>query len=165
MCIQEYLQSRSVPFESFLQRPAPSATRRAQSVHVPGGRVAKGVLARSGEVYVLAVLPATHRVDLGRLGDVLGLEGLKLATEDEVTAIFRDCERGALPPFGRLYGLTTVVDASLATAGEIVFEGNLRHEGLRMRFRDYEAIEDPVVAQFAVPIAPKRQRPSQTQPH
>ena len=160
MIIRDYLRSRHVPFETLLHRPTPSATRLAQCVHVPGGRVAKGVLIRTGAGYVLAVVPATHRVDLDRLSVVLGTRELRLATEDELEPVFHDCERGALPPFGRLYGLTTVVDASLAGGAEIVVEGNTRHEGLRLRYRDYEAVEAPLRARFASAIAPRRRRPS-----
>lgn len=158
MDIRAYLGSRQIPFELLLHRPAPSATRLAQSVHVPGSRVAKGVLLHSASGFVLAVVPATHRIDLERLGLVLGLREVRLATEEELQHVFNDCERGATPPFGRLYGLTTVMDASLASGAEIVFEANTRHEGVRMRLRDFEAIESPVRARFATPIAPKQRR-------
>ena len=63
-------------------------------------------------------------------------------------------------PFGHLYGVTTVVDASLSGVGEIIFEGNTRHEGVRMRYRDYEAIAAPIRGRFASAIAPRRRRPS-----
>ena len=149
MYVREYLQSRGVPYTRLLHPPAPSATRVAQCLHVPGRRVAKGVLLRGGGGYVLAVLPATHRIDLDRLAGVLGIGHLALASEEEVGTIFRDCERGALPPFGRLYGLRTVVDASLAGVADIILEGNTRHEGWGMRYRDYESLEAPLHAQFA----------------
>lgn len=160
MSIREFLRSRSVPFTTLLHAPAPSAARLAQSVHVPGQQVAKGVLVRAGAGYVLAVIPATHRVDLERLAVVLDRNpaDLRIATEDEVELVFADCERGALPPFGHLYGLATVVDSSLASVGEIVVEGNTRHEGLRLRYRDYEAVEGPIRARFASPIATRRRR-------
>ena len=87
---------------------------------------------------------------------MLAAERVRLATEDELAGIFTDCERGVVPPFGRLYGLTTVVDTSLAAWAEIVVEANLRHEDLRLRYRDYEAIEEPLRARFARPIAPRR---------
>jgi Ala-tRNA(Pro) deacylase len=156
MCIRDMLQSRSVRFEVLLHAPSHSATHLAGSVHVPGRSVAKSVLVRVGEAYVLAVLPATHRIDIDRLAEFLGTESLRIANEAEVEAIFADCEPGALPPFGRLYGLTTVADASLSAGAEIVFVGNTRHEGVRMRFRDYEAIEAPLKARFATPIAIRR---------
>jgi Ala-tRNA(Pro) deacylase len=160
MNIREYLEERRIWFELLLHRPVPSSSRRAQSVHVPGQRVAKGVLVRAGDGYVLAVLPAVSRIDLGRLSEVLGGPPVSLAGEDELGHVFGDCERGALPPFGRLYGLRTVVDASLAEGGEIVCLGNMRHEGLRLRYHDYEAIERPAVASFAVRAAPGEPRPT-----
>jgi Ala-tRNA(Pro) deacylase len=159
MSILHYLRNRHVRFEVLLHRPAPSAARMAETVHLPGRIVAKAVLVRARESFVLAVLPSTHRIELDRLGAILGVETPRIATEAEVMAIFHDCERGALPPFGRLYGLSTIVDASLAGGSEIVFVGNSRHEGVRMRFRDYEAIEAPMRGRFAAMICPKRRVP------
>ncbi len=156
MCIRDFLRSRLVRFEVLLHRPAPSATRMAQTVHVSGRTVAKGVLVRAGASYALAVVPATHRVDLDRFAAILGVEDIRIATEAEVMTVFHDCERGALPPFGRLYGLSTFVDASLAGGPEIVFVGNSRHEGVRMRYPDYEALEAPIRGRFASMICPKR---------
>ena len=153
MCIREVLQSRQVCFEWFLHRPVPGATRFAQSIHEPGRRVAKGVLVRAGDSYVLAVLPATTRIDPAKLAEILNAAELRIATEDEVGRIFRDCERGALPPFGHVYGLPTVVDEGLAEGERIVCVGNQRHEALRLSFADYLAIEHPLVSRFAIPTA------------
>ena len=158
MCIREFLQSRSVRFELLLHRPAHSAAHLAGSLHVPGRCVAKAVLVKAGDTFALAVLPATHRIDTERLAEVLGVDVLRLATEAEVEGIFADCEPGALPPFGRLYGLTTIVDSSLAGGAEVAFMGNTRHEGVRMRFKDYEAVESPIRARFASPIAIRKVR-------
>lgn len=159
MAIRDYLLHRHVPFEVVLHRPAPCASRLAECLHVPGRAVAKGVLLRAGGGYLLAILPATHRVDFTRLRETLGLSQLGLATEDEVAHIFHDCERGALPPFGRLYGLTTVMDPSLAGSSVILVEGNMRHEGLRIRLRDFEAVETPVRVRFATEREPRRRLP------
>ncbi|WP_435007184.1 aminoacyl-tRNA deacylase [Tundrisphaera lichenicola] len=158
MCISDFLQSRSVRFELLLHRPAHSATHLAGSLHLPGRSVAKAVLVRADDRFALAVLPATHRVDPDRLAEILNVGSLRIATEDEVESVFADCEPGALPPFGQLYGLQTVVDASLSGGSDIAFMGNTRHEGVRMRFRDYEAVESPIKARFASPIAPRRLR-------
>jgi Ala-tRNA(Pro) deacylase len=157
MFIRDYLTSQHVPFEVLLHRPVASATRLAQSVHVPGRSVAKVVVIRAGERTVLAVLPATHRVDLGRLSESLG-EDARLATPDELADLFADYEPGALPPFGRHYGFETVVDTSLSSGTVMVFEANTRFEGVRMKYDDYEAIERPTRIRFATSI--DRQRPS-----
>ena len=111
MSIRDFLQARSVRFEVLLHAPSHSAAHLAGSVHVPGRSVAKAVLVRAGDAFALAVLPATHRVDPDRLAEILRVSTLRIATEAEVEAVFADCEPGALPPFGRLYGLTTVLDA------------------------------------------------------
>lgn len=156
MYIRDYLRSRQIRFEVLLHRPAPSATRMARTVHLPGRIVAKGVLVSAGGAFVLAVLPSTHRIDLDRLAALLEVDGVRIATEPEVMGVYHDCERGALPPFGRIYGLSTIVESSLAGGSEIVFVGNARHEGYRMRFRDYEAVEGPMRGRFASMTCPKR---------
>lgn len=158
MSIRTYLQSRRVPFVMFLQRPAPTSSRRAQSVHVPGRRVAKGVLVRAGERYVLAVLPATDRIDLAQLSSVLDGLPVRLASEDEVGQVFADCERGAVPPFGQVYGLPTVLEAGLADGSELVCVGNQRHEGIRLSLADFEALEAPIRAHFAAADQPQPRR-------
>ncbi len=160
MSIRDYLLGQRVWFETLLHRPAPSASRLAGSVHVSGRHVAKVVLVCTDGANALAVLPATHRIDLARLSLVLGSGPLRLASEEEVIQTFGDCERGALLPFGRLYGLRTVVDATLAGGSEFIFVGNARHEGVRMRYRDFETLEGPLRARFATAIEPRKRRPS-----
>ena len=158
MSIREFLRAGGVPFRLLLHRPAPSAERVAHSLHVPGARVAKAVLVRSESGFLLAVLPATHRVDLIALAGLLDgpPDALRIADESEVRAAFPDCEVGAVPPFGRLYGLPTFLDTQLAASSEIVVEANMRHESIRIRSRDYQAVEAPKLARFATPIAPRR---------
>jgi Ala-tRNA(Pro) deacylase len=158
MFIREFLQASSVRFEVLLHAPSHSAAHRAGSVHVPGRSVAKSVLVRAGEAWVLAVLPATHWIETTRLAEVLGVDQIRLATEAEVEQAFADCEPGALPPFGRLYGMTTVIDANLSAGAEVLFVGNTRHECIRMKFKDYERIEGPMKARFASPINTRRPR-------
>ena len=156
----DYLRSRRVWFETLLHSPASSSTKRAHSVHVPGCRVAKTVLMKAGDRFVVAVLPSTCRVNLASLSNMLGVDftDLRLATSDELLSIFTDCEPGVVPPFGRLYELNTVFDASLTQVSELVFGGNTRHEGLRMRSSDYVTIEEPMIGSFAVPIAIQKSR-------
>jgi Ala-tRNA(Pro) deacylase len=95
------------------------------------------------------VLPATHRVDLERLREDLAEEQVGLATESEMEQLFPDCERGAIPPFGSLYQMPTVVDESLAEDDQIVFETNNHEEAISMAYRDYVAVEHPRVGHFA----------------
>ncbi|MDG3008020.1 aminoacyl-tRNA deacylase [Paludisphaera mucosa] len=155
MYLTEYLRSRRVWFKSLPHAPASSAERLAARLHVSGRAVAKAVLMRVGGEDWLAVLPATSRIDVARLAAALHRDPseVRLATAEEVARRFPNCEPGAIPPFGRLYGIATIVDPSLIQP-EIAFAAHTRHEGLRMRFADYEAVETPLRAEFAAPISP-----------
>jgi Ala-tRNA(Pro) deacylase len=163
MYVMDLLRSRRVFFETLLHTPTSSASKLAGSLHVPGREVAKSVLVKAGDGFVLAVLPTTSQVDLGLLGAALQVdsERLRLATQEEIEVIFHDCEAGAIHPFGQLYGLRTIVDKSMATVGVMACGANTRHVGLRMRSSDYMAVEGPMLANFQQSIAsPPSRRPS-----
>src|SRR5690606_21904109 len=123
----------------------------AHAVHVSGNEVAKTVLLRCGRDYALAVLPATHTVDLQAVQQLLGRGPVALATEAECGSRFPDCELGALPPFGSEYGMRTLMDRALLSDEEIVFEGNTHREAIRMRTEDYRRLEQPLVGDFSHP--------------
>ncbi len=149
MKIDELLTSRHVPFEALHHRPTYTANRMAQVLHVPGKEVAKSVLLRSGNDYILVVLPATHYVDMDRIRRRLGEQDVEMASEEEIERVFPDCERGAMPPFGSLYHIHTLMDESLAEDEEIVFENQTHEDAIRMRFDDYESLEHPIKGRFS----------------
>jgi Ala-tRNA(Pro) deacylase len=149
MNVQQFLRHRDIPFEIMQHQPTYTAQSLAQAVHVSGDEVAKTVLLRADEDYVLAVLPATHSVDLTMAKDLIGAGDVRLAQESECGSHFPDCELGVLPPFGSQYGMKTLVDESLMHDEEIVFEGNNHHEAIRMRLEDYQRLEHPLVGSFA----------------
>jgi Ala-tRNA(Pro) deacylase len=91
---------------------------------------------------MLAVLPAPMHVDLGKVAAALQTE-VRLAAEDDVVAVFPDCERGAAAPFGRLYGVPTLLEDSVAPDDHIVFEAQRHGMAIRMRCRDFERLEEP----------------------
>jgi Ala-tRNA(Pro) deacylase len=166
MYIVEFLQTHRIWFQPLLHQPASSSTKRAHSVHVTGSKVAKAVLVHAGDRFVLVVVPSTARIELDRLSALLAVPSceVRLATPDELVSTFPECEPGVVPPFGRLYGLDTIFDSSLADVDEIVFGGNTRHEGLRMRSRDYVAIEQPRIGSVTVPIACRQPRHLRSHP-
>ena len=149
MKLEEFLTEQHVAFERLQHRPAFSTSRVARLLHVPGNEMAKSVLLRSDHGYVLAVLPTTLKVDLTLLGQNLGEDEMELASEEELEQIFRDCERGAMPPFGSMYHITTVVDRSLTEDEEIVFEAQDHEHAIRMKYRDFAAMEHPQIGHFA----------------
>jgi Ala-tRNA(Pro) deacylase len=149
MRLDDVLSSRHIPFERLHHRPAYTANRMAQMLHVPGREVAKTVLLRTDQGYVLAVLPATHQIDLTQMRQELGANSVEMATEAEMDRLFPDCERGAIPPFGSMYNLPTLVDESLAEDESITFEAQNHEEALRIAYRDFQEMEHPRMGHFA----------------
>jgi Ala-tRNA(Pro) deacylase len=148
MRVPLFLADNRVAFGRLYHAPAYTAQRRAYYLHVPGRQLVKSVLLRAPAGYLLAVLPADARVDLDALGRVLG-GPVRLAGAEEIPEVFRDCEWGALSPFGSLYGLATVLERDLDPEAEIVFEGASHGEAIRMRCRDFERLERPRRLSFA----------------
>lgn len=148
MRLDEFLSRNHVSFERLRHPSTYTANRIAQSLHVPGRKMAKSVLVRTSHGYMLVVLPASSRINMDHLRLELGDPEADLATEDEIEQLFADCERGAMPPFGSLYHLPTVMDESLAQ-DEIVFEGQDHEEAVKMAYKDYEMIEHPRKGHFA----------------
>jgi len=143
------LETGGIPYETLPHREAYTAQGVAAAVHVSGWILAKVLLVRApGEDPVMVVLPASCRLDAAALGRVLGKPNLTLVPEDEMRTLFPDCEIGAMPPFGQLYGLPVWVDACFPKAGEFAFQAGNHHEVVRVRYVDYEKLAQPTVAEF-----------------
>jgi Ala-tRNA(Pro) deacylase len=151
MKLDELLSDRRVPFQRLHHRTAYGASRVAQLLHMPGKEMAKPVLLRTENGYVMAVVPANRHVDLDRVRQCLEEDWIEMADESEMRRVFPDCEVGAMPPFGSLYHVQTLVDDELAMDESIVFEGHNHEEAIRMAYKDFEAIEHPIKGHFASP--------------
>jgi Ala-tRNA(Pro) deacylase len=142
MRVPEFLATQDVPFETLVHPPAFTAQKRARFLHLPGREVAKVVLLHGPGGYVLAVVPATRRVDPDRLAATLG-GPVRLADDNEIARVFHDCEWGVVPPFGTLYGLPVLIDDSISPDTLMVFETTTHAEAVRMLCRDFERLERP----------------------
>jgi Ala-tRNA(Pro) deacylase len=152
MRFPSYLTEQRVTFETLVLPPAFTSQKRAKYLHVPGRQVAKVVLLAGPSGYLLAVLPATHQVDTGKLAAALGGR-VRLASDTEVADTFPDCEWGVVAPFGSQYGLPTMIDETLDSEARLVFEGQTHSEALRLSCRDFERLEHPRRLAFSRPIA------------
>jgi Ala-tRNA(Pro) deacylase len=149
MKLDELLSNRKIRFERLHHPTTYGASRLAQMLHVPGREMAKPVLLRTENGYVMAVVPANQRVDLDRVRACLEEDWVEVAGEAEINRVFPDCEVGAMPPFGSIYHVQTLVDEKLAEDDQIVFEGQNHEEAIRMAYKDYEALEHPIKGHFA----------------
>jgi len=151
--IREYLDSQHVNYECVPHTQAYAAQEVAETLHVPGRHFAKPIVLNADGRMLMAVLPATHRVDVHELKDKLGARELELVPEGELAKICTDCELGAFPPFGHLYGMDLWVDKTLTEAEEITFNAGSHTEAIRMKAADFLRLAAPHFARFAERVA------------
>jgi Ala-tRNA(Pro) deacylase len=147
--LREFLEKEKVPYQREFHRTAYTAQEIAAEEHIPGKMVAKTVVIKTDDRFVLAILPASARTDLGRLKAAFEAKDVRLASELEFTGLFPDCEVGAMPPFGNLYGVPVYVDASLAEDDEIVFNAGTHQDTVRMKYADFARLAQPKLLDFA----------------
>lgn len=146
--LQEYLDANHVKYQVLTHSEAYTAQEIAALQHVPGKQMAKVVMVKKDGQSIMIVLPASHRINLARLQEVLGGKA-ELETEQEFRNLFPGCETGAEPPFGNLFGLEVWVDTSLTEDEEIVFRAGTHRQTVRMRYEDFARLVKPQVATFA----------------
>lgn len=120
--VEDYLAAQEISYDVVAHPHASTSMTTAQAAHIPGDSLAKAVLLRDSEGFLLAVIPATHHLELDAVGRRLGHD-VEMATENDMTGLFEDCDLGAIPPLGLAYGLRTLWDEKLADNDEIFFEG------------------------------------------
>ncbi len=147
--IERFLTEQHVAYSVIPHQPAYTAQEEAAVAHVPGGQWAKTVACVVDDRPVLAVVPAASRVDLDRLREITGARDVRLAREPEFEGLYPDCEVGAMPPLGPLYGQPVFVDRALAGAGEIVFEGGSHRDAVRMKYEDFARVARPTEGNLA----------------
>ena len=126
--MEQFLDQNTAHYDLMRHAPTVSSMRTAEASHIPGDRLAKGVLLKDEIGYLLAVLPATHHIRMAELQAQTN-RPLHMVAEPEMQALFGDCARGAVPVMGAAYGMETIIDDSLASQPDIYFEGG-DHETL-----------------------------------
>jgi Ala-tRNA(Pro) deacylase len=147
--LEAYLRENGVDFEIQRHPEAFTAQEVAASEHIPGKALAKVVMVLAEEKPVMLVLSAPDATDLERVSEVVGGKEVRLAREEEFSPLFPDCEPGAMPPFGNLYGIPVYVDESLSAEAEIYFQVGTHTETMRIRFADFNRLVRPTVVRFA----------------
>ncbi|MGA3334121.1 MAG: YbaK/EbsC family protein [Terracidiphilus sp.] len=147
--LMEYLDAQKVVYVVISHSPAYTAQGIAGLVHISGKELAKTVIVRLDGKLVMAVLPAKFYVDLMLLRKGAKAKTVALAGEDEFSDRFPECETGAMPPFGNLFGLDVFADDSLERDKEIAFNAGTHRELIRMSWDDFKKLAKPKVISFA----------------
>lgn len=149
--IKKYLDEHNVRYEHISHTPVYTAQEVAEALHASGKAVAKTVILSDDLGFVMAVVPATHRVCLESLRTMSGRRGLDIATELEFQGLFPNCETGAMAPFGNLYELPVFVHASLREDESITFNAGTHEDAIRMPYAAFEELVAPVVGTIGKP--------------
>jgi len=147
--LREFLDSHRVKYVSMTHSPAFTAQEVASMAHIRGEEFAKTVIVKIDGAMVMAVLPASFQVDMATFHALTHGHSCTLAPEREFRAHFPECETGAMPPFGQLYGMPVYVDESLTHDKEIAFNAGTHHEVVRMAYKDFAKLVEPKVAAFS----------------
>jgi Ala-tRNA(Pro) deacylase len=145
--VKKFLGEQHVAYSVLPHRPAYTAQEEAAAAHVPGHRWAKTVACVGDQRPLLAMVPASAFVDFDRLREIAGVQEIRLASEREFEPLYPDCEVGAMPPLGPLYGQPVFVDRSLAS-GDIVFDAGSHTDAIKVRYDDFARAVHPTVGDF-----------------
>jgi len=148
--LKQFLEDQKVKYVVISHSTAYTAQEIAALAHIPGKELAKTVIVKLDDGFAMAVLPASLQIDLSLLKAAAGAKTIALASEPEFKGKFPDCETGAMPPFGKLYGLPVFVEESLTRDKEIAFNAGSHKELVRLAYADFERLVQPKVARFAL---------------
>ena len=146
--LKEYLDENRVKYVCIQHSKAYTAQEVAASAHVPGRAMAKVVMVELDGDLAMAVLPANRKVILQDLRDMTGSEKARFAPEHKFKGRFPDCEIGAMPPFGNLYGMEVFAALSLINNNEIAFNAGSHEEIIKLAYADFERLVKPQVVSF-----------------
>ena len=139
LTLQEYLDDHHVPYDVVLHKRTHCAYDTARATHVPGDRLAKGVVLTREGGFVVAIVPATARVRLDVIERMLRCP-VELATEDEICELFPDCDLGAVPALADAYAVDAFIDESFDKQPDIYLEGGDHRSLVHMTGDSFRAI-------------------------
>lgn len=148
--LREFLDLNNIKYMTISHSLAYTAQEIAATSHIPGQELAKTVILRIDDDFAMAVLPASHQVDLSALKAATGASEVRLATETEFMDLFPDCELGAMPPFGNLYDMAVYVDETLEKDDTIAFNACSHKQLVQLAYDDFEHLVRPTVLRFAL---------------
>lgn len=137
--LERYLADCRVPYDVIPHPHTFTTMEAARAAQVPEDEVAKTVVLGDTGGYMLAILPASHRIDLERLRRHTHRQ-VWLASERELSELFDDCDIGAIPPCGGAYGMEVIWDDALDEREDVYFEAGDHEELVHVRGEDFRTL-------------------------
>lgn len=146
--LKEFLDANNIKYVTVAHSQAFTSQEIAASAHISGKELAKTVMIKVDGKMAMAVIPASKKVDFGLLKGVTGGQKVELATENEFRYKFPECEIGAMPPFGNLYGMEVFVAEALAEDETIAFNAGSHTELIKLAYSDFYRLVKPKIGKF-----------------
>jgi Ala-tRNA(Pro) deacylase len=146
----DFLDTNAVKYTILSHSLSYTALEVAHSVHIPGKEIAKTVIVWMDGTMAMVVLPGTSLINFTALREQIVAKNIELASESEFSSRFPECEVGAMPPFGNLFGMPVIASTMLADDKEIAFNAGSHHELVRMSYADYITLVKPMIASFTL---------------
>ena len=159
--LKAFLDQNLVRYVAIKHSSAYTSQEIAASAHVSGREFAKTVMIRIENKMAMAVLPASYQIDFDLLREIFRDKTVTMATEAEFKNSFPDCDPGAMPPFGNLYGMEVYVEESLTADREIAFNAGSHSEIIRLSYEDFARLVKPKVFRFSWKTASLPKDPSE----
>ena len=147
--LRVFLDTHHAAYQHTVHPIAYTACQVASAEHLPTREVAKAVVIFADDEYHLVVVPANRLVDFQEVRIALGWKHARMATEEELARLFPDCEVGAMPPMGNLYGIPVYLDRGLASEEMIAFNGGTHRDVVHMKTADFRSLVHPQVVSLA----------------
>src|SRR4051812_40204180 len=143
--IRELLDIEGAVYQHHKHPLAYTATKTAESMHIPEREMVKTVIVNADGLLRMAVIPANCMLDLKHMKFITRSENIRLATEKELTEVFPDCEVGAMPPFGSLFGMPVLCDVRLEQNEFVEFNAGTHSDTIRMNFEEFKRVTSPIM--------------------
>jgi Ala-tRNA(Pro) deacylase len=152
--LKEFLDNQNIKYQTINHPLAYTTQQTAAFTHIRGKELAKTVMVKIDGRMAMVVLPASFKVDLELVKRAAGAGKVELATEAEFRTMFPECDVGAMPPFGNLYGLEVYAEEKLAEDREIAFNAGNHQELIKLAYKDFERLVKPKMGQYTASKVP-----------
>ena len=139
LTLKEYLDKKGINYEIVKHPYSHSSMETASVAHIPGRKLAKSIVLEDSLGFIMAIIPTSHHLEVEQLAHQLNRQ-LDLATEEELSELFADCDVGAIPPIGDAYGMEVLVDDSLTSGEDVYFEAGDHTCLVHVSGRDFEQL-------------------------
>ncbi|GLQ30269.1 YbaK/EbsC family protein [Litoribrevibacter albus] len=134
-----YLNDQAIHYQTITHDESHTASDSARSANIPMHNMIKAILLKNGDNYLIALIPADHRLDIHNVNKTLSSHW-SIASESELTKVFQDCIPGSIPAVPAAYHLSAIWSSCIADIDRIYMESGDDHALIGMSNRQFMSL-------------------------